>query len=108
MDEKGNDDNLEPADAAPRPAPHPDEGRMTEPLGEPRAPPPPPAPRPALPPEPRPAWLAPDLVERLIAWGRARFFERDPSFRTLFGPFALLALILFSRWPGTNYIFDEQ
>src|SRR5262249_849837 len=73
----------------------------------PPPPPPPPMPRPP-PPAPRPAWLSPDLAERVIAWGRERFFERDPSLRTLFGPFAVLALVLFSRWPGTNSIFDEQ
>src|SRR5689334_16791015 len=109
MDGKGNDEKVEPAESAPGAAPDADEWASIEPIGEVGPPPPPPpVPRPAPPPASRPTWLAPDLVERLIAWGRRRFFETDPSFRTLFVPFVLLALILFSRWPGTNFIFDEQ
>jgi hypothetical protein len=108
MDGKGNDENVEPADSAPGPASDAEEWPSIEPIGELGPPRPPPAPRLPLPPEPPSGWFTPDLVERVIAWARARYFERDPSFRTLFVPFAVLALILFSRWPGTNYIFDEQ
>jgi protein O-mannosyl-transferase len=65
-------------------------------------PPPPPPPPPGL------SWVVRDVFEHLLASARARFLGRDPTFFAAFGPFALIALVLFSRWPGTNYIFDEQ
>src|ERR1700679_2286624 len=55
-----------------------------------------------------PPWIEPDLLDRLIAWGRARFLDRDPTFFAALVPFAAITAILFSRWPATNYIFDEQ
>ena len=48
------------------------------------------------------------LAARLVAWGRARFLGRDPTFWAALLPFALLAVVLFSRWVATNFIFDEQ
>src|SRR5580700_11088096 len=65
-------------------------------------------PPPALPPPEPDPWVSPDLFARLLAWARAHFLGQDPTFLAVFGPFAALALVLFSRWPGTNYIFDEQ
>jgi hypothetical protein len=48
----------------------------------------------------------------ILARGRAlvhdRFLGQDPTFWSALGPLLVLSLILFTRWPGTNYIFDEQ
>ncbi len=55
-----------------------------------------------------PSWLPPDLLDRLLAWARAHVLGRDPTFFAALAPFALITAVLFSRWPGTNYIFDEQ
>ena len=72
---------------------------------------------PEVPPEPavpifavhrRTPWIYPDLLDDLIAWARARLLGRDPTFLAALAPFALIAAVLFSRWPGTNFIFDEQ
>jgi hypothetical protein len=60
------------------------------------------------PPASRPAWLPPSLPARVAAWGRERFLGADPTLWSAFAPFAAVILVLFSRWPGTNYIFDEQ
>jgi hypothetical protein len=66
-----------------------------------------PAPPPSAPRDPR-AWLPPHWIEDLLAWGRARFLGQDPTFLSALAPFALVCAILYSRWPGTNFIFDEQ
>ncbi len=52
--------------------------------------------------------LLPGRTDVSIAWARARFLGRDPTFLAALAPFAVLAAVLFTRWPGTNYIFDEQ
>ena len=52
--------------------------------------------------------LKPRLHERLIALGTDLFVRRDPTFWSLLAPMLVVSLILFTRWPGTNYIFDEQ
>lgn len=57
---------------------------------------------------PRPSWVPPTFVERALGWVRAQFFGPDPSFWVALTPFVVIAGILFSRWPATNYIFDEQ
>lgn len=62
--------------------------------------PPPPAPRPSVP-----------FHERLVAWLRALsvfLFRAEPTFGAAWLRFSLLALVLYSRLPTTNYIFDEQ
>jgi hypothetical protein len=57
----------------------------------------------------RTAWdLAQRGVTSALAWGRARFLGQDPTFLGALGIFGIIALVLFARWPGTNYIFDEQ
>jgi hypothetical protein len=53
-------------------------------------------------------WIPASPMRRLLAFFRARFLEQDPTFVTALGPFAVVAAVLFSRWPATNYIFDEQ
>lgn len=52
--------------------------------------------------------LRPRLHERLVALATDHFLRRDPTFWSLFAPLLVVSLILFTRWPGTNYIFDEQ
>jgi protein O-mannosyl-transferase len=52
--------------------------------------------------------MHPRLHERLFALFTNHFLRRDPTFWTLLAPLLVVSLILFSRWPGTNYIFDEQ
>src|SRR5690349_17581873 len=69
-----------------------------------------PAPPVAAPPPP-PRWhpfLPRSWMPQLLAWARERFLGKDPTFGAALGPFALLTAILFSRWPATNFIFDEQ
>src|SRR6185503_1423460 len=50
----------------------------------------------------------PSIVERLRAFADDYFLCRDPTFWSALLPLLVVSLILFSRWPGTNYIFDEQ
>src|SRR5580700_9658032 len=73
----------------------------------------PPSPPLWLPPEPPPplplrtafvAWVRRALVDP----ARAYFTAHDPTFWSAIGPLLALSLVLFTRWPGTNYIFDEQ
>jgi hypothetical protein len=52
--------------------------------------------------------LAVAFYHRVVAWGRERFLDRDPTFGAAVGWFLVVAGVLFMRWPGTNYIFDEQ
>ena len=52
--------------------------------------------------------LKPRLHERLVALATDHFVRRDPTFWSLLAPLLVVSLILFTRWPGTNYIFDEQ
>ena len=52
--------------------------------------------------------LEPRLHERILAYGTDYFLRRDPRFWSLLAPLLVVSLILFTRWPGTNYIFDEQ
>jgi hypothetical protein len=54
------------------------------------------------------AWTPADPKDRLLAFFRARFLGQDPTFVAVLGPLAAVAAVLFSRWPATNYIFDEQ
>jgi protein O-mannosyl-transferase len=49
-----------------------------------------------------------DVFTQIFAWAHARFLGRDPTFLSALGHFAAITAILFSRWPATNYIFDEQ
>jgi hypothetical protein len=48
------------------------------------------------------------LLARLFAFARARFLGQDPTFTAALASFLAIAAVLFSRWPATNYIFDEQ
>ncbi len=50
----------------------------------------------------------PSVVHRIEAWGRQYFLNSRFSFVRALGPMMAVALVLFTRWPGTNYIFDEQ
>src|ERR1700722_16353220 len=57
--------------------------------------------------EPDP-WASPGPLARLSAGVRARFLGQDPTFTAALALFLVIAAVLFSRWPATNYIFDEQ
>jgi hypothetical protein len=50
----------------------------------------------------------PSLPERAAARVRGYFLDFDPTFWSALAPLVLLAIILYARWPTTNYIFDEQ
>ena len=65
---------------------------------------------PASPPPPsrKATWLIRDPLDRLIAWGRSRFLDQDPTFLVALATFGVITAFLFSRLPTTNYIFDEQ
>ena len=52
--------------------------------------------------------MQPLVHERLLARLSDHFLQRDPTFWSLLAPLLVVSLILFTRWPGTNYIFDEQ
>jgi hypothetical protein len=56
----------------------------------------------------RPTWLPPSLLAWIASYGRARFLGADPTLWSALAPFTVIVVVLFSRWPGTNYIFDEQ
>jgi protein O-mannosyl-transferase len=60
------------------------------------------------PPSRRPSWLPPSVLSSILAWGRARFLGADPTLWSALAPFTAIVVVIFSRWPGTNYIFDEQ
>lgn len=78
-----------------------------EPSQEPAAPeqgPPPapaPAPAPAPPPKKNPFRAAYD-------WARDYVLGYDPGFFWVLAPLVLLSMVLYTRAPTTNYIFDEQ
>jgi hypothetical protein len=70
----------------------------------------PPHPDPEVPSPPGggPSWLLPGPVERLLAYGRSKLLDQDPTFLGALSIFAVVTAVLFSRLPTTNYIFDEQ
>ena len=74
------------------------------PLRQPGAPPDEPPPPPPLPPLP----VRPSFLERSYARARGYFLDFDPTFWSAFAPLVLLAIVLYTRSPTTNYIFDEQ
>lgn len=55
------------------------------------------------PPEPRPSFI---VTTR--QWLRDYFFGDDPMFALALVPFCLMSMVLFTRHPRTNFIFDEQ
>ncbi len=76
------------------------------PVDEPSVAMPPPAP---APPVRKPFWSA--VKGRLQAigdWCRDYVMGYDPGFFWVLAPFIVLSMILYTRYPTTNYIFDEQ
>jgi hypothetical protein len=67
----------------------------------------PPAPPPSAPKRGFFAWLGAFARDKVEAT-RAHFVDHDPTFWGTLGPFAALAMVLYTRAPGTNFIFDEQ
>lgn len=53
------------------------------------------------------AWLG-GFARQKVEATRAHFVDHDPTFWGTLGPFAVLAMVLYTRAPGTNFIFDEQ
>jgi hypothetical protein len=92
----------EPEAATPAPSPTPAFAQPNVPPPESTPPPPPHVPFEAFLP------LRPRLHERIIALATDHFLRRDPTFWSLLAPLLVVSLVLFTRWPGTNYIFDEQ
>ena len=95
----------DPGAALPVPVPSPAPAVAQPNLPAPDSTPPPP---PHLPFEAFRLPLKPRLHERILAFGTDHFLGRDPTFWSLLAPLLVVSLVLFSRWPGTNYIFDEQ
>lgn len=50
----------------------------------------------------------PPLADRALARIKSYFLDHDPSFWSALAPLILLSIVLFTRSPATNYIFDEQ
>ena len=44
----------------------------------------------------------------VVSWVRGYCLGKDPTFWSAFGVFAVIAIVLYSRWFATNFIFDEQ
>lgn len=80
---------------------------MSEDHGQEGAPPQAPPPRGAPPARPWWAFLG-EYRAWLADWFRAYFLEEDPGFWSAFAVFALVCVLLYSRWFSTNFIFDEQ
>ncbi len=59
---------------------------------------------------PPPAPLPPKIpwYKRAWDWSADYFLAYDPTFISALAPFIVLSIILYSRSPATNYIFDEQ
>lgn len=65
-------------------------------------------PTPPTPPR-RPFGQAVKARLRAVAeWGRDYVLGYDPGFFWVLAPFILLSMVLYTRYPTTNYIFDEQ
>jgi hypothetical protein len=52
--------------------------------------------------------LGPSLPARAAARIRSYFLDFDPTFWSALAPLLLIAIVLYTRFPTTNYIFDEQ
>ncbi|AUX20497.1 hypothetical protein SOCEGT47_009690 [Sorangium cellulosum] len=66
---------------------------------------------PAAPPlseRPPPVPLEPSRLQRAAGRVRDYFLAFDPTFWSALAPLALVSIVLFTRAPSTNYIFDEQ
>ena len=79
----------------------PEEEAIPAPEGPAPANPPAPAPAPAPAPRKNPFRAA-------YAWCREYVHGYDPGFFWVLAPFILLCMVLYTRAPTTNYIFDEQ
>lgn len=52
--------------------------------------------------------MRPGIVQGVRNWLRDFFLGDDPSFFIALVPYCLLSMLLFTRHPRTNFIFDEQ
>ena len=110
MDEEVNGTSAE-ADASAKAS-----AEAAAPPGEPAAAPPP---EPAAPPAPAPATHGvldasadtgnhPRFIVTFRQWLHDYFFGDDPGFGLALVPYCFLSMLLFTRHPSTNFIFDEQ
>ena len=88
--------------------PGPSDGRGAPAAGPGYTPPPLPAAPPPWAPAPPPSPRGPSIVARVLQRFKDHFLGFDPTFLTAFAPLALVSILLFTRSPATNYIFDEQ
>jgi hypothetical protein len=52
--------------------------------------------------------LPPIPKRTVLTWARAYFLEEEPTLLTALVPTCFLSMLLYTRHPGTNFIFDEQ
>jgi hypothetical protein len=52
--------------------------------------------------------IKPSIAQSVRTWMRDFFLGDDPSFFVALVPYCLLSMLLFTRHPRTNFIFDEQ
>src|SRR5687767_2176533 len=52
--------------------------------------------------------MKPSIVQSVRTWMRDFFLGDDPGFFIALVPYCLLSMLLFTRHPRTNFIFDEQ
>ena len=52
--------------------------------------------------------MKPGILQSVRTWMRDFFLGDDPSFFVAIVPYCLLSMLLFTRHPRTNFIFDEQ
>lgn len=65
-------------------------------------------PAPPRPPRP-PFWsIVKAKLRGVVDWSRDYVLGYDPGFFWVLAPFIVLSMVLFTRYPTTNYIFDEQ
>lgn len=58
--------------------------------------------------QPSPPLSARARARRVADWIRRYFTDEPPTFLAAWVPFCLLAIVLYTRHPRTNFIFDEQ
>lgn len=55
-----------------------------------------------------PAAVGPPMKMSIRQWIREYFLGEDPTFGVALVPFCFVSMVLFTRHPRTNFIFDEQ
>ncbi|KYF92166.1 hypothetical protein BE20_12410 [Sorangium cellulosum] len=97
-----------PPSATGQAAPEPTSGALSDALAPPFGPPPSAPPSSAPPSSAQPPAEPTTFLGRVARRVRDYFLALDPTFLSAVAPLAVIAVILFTRAPSTNYIFDEQ